>query len=67
MLWTFIKGLEKDMQMQHTAFVQRVSGLQPFVPKRYQSVKLFDTKAMARYFRSESLVYLRGIAYLSHK
>ena len=66
-LWTFIKGLEKDMQMQHATFVQGVSGLQPFVPKRYQSVKLRVANAVARYSRSEILVYWRGIAYLSHK
>ena len=48
-LWTSINGLEKDMQMQHATFVQGNSGLQPFVPKRYQSVKLCVTNAMARY------------------
>ena len=66
-LWTFIKGLEKDMQMQHATFLQGVSGLQPFVPNRYQSVKLRVANAIARYSRSEILVYLRGIEYLSHK
>ena len=66
-LWTVIKGLEKDMQMQHTTFVLGVSGLQPFVPKRYQSMKLRVENAIARYSLSEILVYLRGIAHLSHK
>ena len=33
-LWTFMVGLEKDMQMQHATFVHGVSGLQPFIPKR---------------------------------
>ena len=47
-LWTF-RGLEKDMRMQHATFVQGVSGLLPFVPKRYQSVKLRVTNAVARY------------------
>ena len=46
-LWTFIKRLEKDMQMQHATFVEGVSGLQPFVPKRYQSVKLRVANAVA--------------------
>ena len=55
------------MQMQHAAFVQGVSGLQPFVPKQYQSIKLRVANAIARYSRSEVLMYLRGIAYLSHK
>ena len=55
------------MQMQHATFVQGVSGLQPFVPKRYESLKLRVANAVARYSRSEILVYLRGIAYLSHK
>ena len=52
----FTKGLEKKMQMQHAALVQGVSGLQPFVPKRYQWVKLRIAYAMARYSRSEILV-----------
>ena len=55
------------MQMQHAAFVQGLFGLQPFVPKRYQLVKLRVANAMARYLRSEILVYLRGIAYFLHK
>ena len=55
------------MQMQHATFLQGVSGLQSFVPNRYQSVKLGVANAIARYSRSEILVYLRGIAYLSHK
>ena len=55
------------MQMQHATFMQGVSGLQPFVPKRYRSVKLLVANAMSRYSRSEILEYLRGIAYLSHK
>ena len=38
-----------------------------FVPKRYESLKLRVANAVARYSRSEILVYLRGIAYLSHK
>ena len=63
----FIKELEKDMQMQHATFVQGVSGLQQFVPKRYQSVKVCVANAMARNLRIEILVYLRGIAYLLHK
>ena len=64
-LWTFIKGLEKDTQ--HATFVQGVSGLQPFVPRRYQAMKLRVANATARYSRSEILVYSRGIENLSHK
>ena len=53
------------MQMQHATFVQGVSGLQPFVPKRYQLVKLCVANAIAQYLSSEIfLMYLRGIAYL---
>ena len=66
-LSTFIKGLERDMQMQHATYLQGVSGLQPFLPKRYQSLKLRVENAIARYSVSEILVYLRGIASLSHK
>ena len=55
------------MQMQRATFGQGVSRLQPFVPKQYQSLKLRVENALAWYLCSEILVYLHGIAYLSHK
>ena len=64
-LWTFMKGLAKDMQMQRTAFLQGVSGSQPSIPKRYQALKQRVQNAVERYSLSEILIYLRGIAYLS--
>ena len=54
------------MQMQPAAFMQGVSGLQLFVQKRYQSMKLRVANATTRYSFGEILVHLRGIAYLSH-
>ena len=65
-LWTFMKGLEKDMQMQRTSFLQGISGSQPSVPKRYQRLKQRVQNAVARYSLSDILVYLRGIAHLSY-
>jgi len=55
------------MQMQLTAFLQGVSGLQPLAPKRYQTLKRRIENAVARYSFSEILIYLRSIAYLSYK
>ena len=52
------------MQMQHSTFLQGASELQPLVPKRCQSLKLRVKHAIARYSRSEILVYLHGIVYL---
>jgi len=66
-LWTFMKGLEKDIQMQLTAFLQGVSGLQPLAPKCYETPKRRVENAIARYSFSEILVYLPSIAYLSYK
>ena len=66
-LWTFMKGLEKDIQMQLMAFLQAVSGLQPLAPKRYQTLTWRVENTVARYWFSEILVYLRSIAYLRYK
>jgi len=52
-LWTFMKGLEKDMQMQLTAFLKGVSGLQPVAPKSYLTLKRRVENAVARYSFSE--------------
>jgi len=60
-----MKGLEKDMQL--TAFLQGVSGLQPLAPKRYQTLKRPVENAIDRYLFSEILVCLRRIAYFSCK
>jgi len=50
-----MKGLEKDMQMQLTAFLQGVSGLQPLALKRYETLKRVEY-AVARYSFNEILV-----------
>ena len=65
--WTFMKGLEKDMQMQPTVFLQDVSGLQPLATKRYETLKWWVENAVAWYSFSEILVYLLSIAHLLYK
>jgi len=62
-----MKGLEKDMQMQLKAFLQGLSGLQPFAPKRHQTLKQRVEHTVSRYLFSVILAYLRSIAYFSHK
>ena len=65
-LRTFMKGLEKDIQMQPTAFVSGVSGLKPFAPERYQTMKRPVEIALAPCLFSEISVCLHSIAYLSY-
>ena len=65
-LWTFFKGIERDIQMQRTSLLQGIAGSQPSVPKRYQTQKTRVKNAVERYSSSEVLVYLRAIVYLSH-
>ena len=65
-LWTFIQGIEKDLQMQRAAFLQGIAGTQPSIPKRYKELKLRVQNTVDRYLSSEILVYLRAIAHISH-
>jgi len=62
-----MKGLEKDMQMQLTAFLQGVSDLQPLALKRYQTLKRRVENVVAPYSFSEILVCLHSIAYFLYK
>jgi len=65
-LWTFMKGISKEMQMQRTKFLQGISGLQPTVHKRYTILKQRVQNAVGRYSMSEILIYLRSIVHLSY-
>ncbi|CAK8689672.1 unnamed protein product [Clavelina lepadiformis] len=65
-LWTFIQGIEKDLQMQRVTFLQGMAGTQPSIPKRYKALKLRVQNTVDRYLSSEILVYLRAVADISH-
>ena len=54
------------MQMQRATFVQGISRLQPFILKRYQSLKLGVENEIAQCSQSDILVCLRGTTHFSH-
>jgi len=60
-----MQGIEKDLQMQRSAFLQGIAGAQPSVPKRYKELKVRVQNTVHHYLSSEILVYLRAIAHLS--
>jgi len=65
-LWAFMKGIEKDVQMQRAAFHQCIAGSQIAIPKRYRESNVRVQNAVDRYMSSEILVYLCAIVHLSH-
>jgi len=65
-LWAFMKGIEKDVQMQRAAFHQCIAGSQIAIPKRYRELNVRVQNAVDHYMSSEILVYLRAIVHLSH-
>jgi len=38
--WTFLHGIERDLQMQRAAFLQRIAGAQPYHSKPYKELKV---------------------------
>jgi len=66
MLWAFMKGIEKDVQMQRAPFHQCIAGSQIAISKRYRELNVRVQNAVDRYMFSEILVYLCAIVHLSH-
>ena len=57
-LWTFVQGIEKDLQMQRASFLEEIAGTQPSVSKRYKELKVRVQNTVDRYLPSEILVQL---------
>jgi len=53
MLWAFMKGIEKDVQMQRATFHQCIAGSQIAIPKRYRDVNVRVQNTVDRYMSSE--------------
>jgi len=39
-LWTFVQGIEEDLQMQCALSLQEIAGAQPSVPKQCKELKV---------------------------
>jgi hypothetical protein len=66
-IWSFLTGLQRDIQKQKAVFLQAVSGVQIIAAKRYRTLNARVQRAVASYGRAEVLTYLRAMAHLSHK
>ena len=61
-----MQGMQKDMHMRKTLFLQEIGGMEPAAPKRYRNLKEKLKKITECYSSSEILVYLCSIAHISH-
>ena len=66
-LWSFLTGLQRDMQKQKSVYLQGVSGVENLAEKKYRALNDRVRRAVASYGRAEVLTYLKGMAHLSYK
>lgn len=65
-VWTFMAGLERDMQLQKSTFLQAATGTVHPSRKKYRILNDRVMAAVAAYGRADILTYLRAISHLSH-
>ena len=65
-VWTFVTGIQRDIQRHKALFLQATTGVAHPSAKKYRSLNDRVARAVASYGRADVLVYLRSIAYLSH-
>lgn len=65
-VWTFLDGIDRDIQKQKTLFLHGTAGMQHPQTKKYRQVNERVRLAIAAYGRAEILTYLRSIAHLSY-
>jgi len=65
-VWTFLGGQKKDMQQQKTLFMQGNAGVVHKSSRKYRMLNERVVRAVSTYGRSEVLVYLPAIAFLSY-
>ena len=64
-VWTFISGIQRDIQRQKALFLRATTGVSHPSAKKYRALNDRVARAVGAYGRAEVLVYLRLIAYLS--
>lgn len=65
-MWSFLTGIQQDIQKQKAALLQSATGVQTLPRKRYRQLTERVQRAVANYASTEILTYLRAIAHLSH-
>lgn len=66
-LWTFLDGILKDIQKQKSSFLQGIAGVSQAPRKKYNEIRERVRRAVNLYLRSNVLLYLSAIAYVSNK
>jgi len=65
-VWTFIRGIQRDIQHQKGLFLQATTGITHLSAKKYRVLDDRVTRAVAAYGRAEVFVYLLSTAHISH-
>ena len=65
-VWTFLTGLQRDMQLQKSNFLQGATGTVHPSRKTYRKLNDRVLAAVAAYGRTDILTYIRAISHLSH-
>jgi len=65
-VWTFMAGIQRDMQLQKSTYLQAATGTVHPSRKTYRKLNDRVTAAVAAYGRNNIMTYLRGISHLSH-
>ena len=65
-LWTFVSGIQKDMQLQKARFLQATAGVENLGRKKYRKLTERIQRVITGYGQAEILLFLRSIAHLSH-
>jgi len=63
-VWTFMLGIQRDIQQQKGLFLQATTGITHLSAKKYRVLDDRVTRAVAAYWRAEVFVYLLFTAHL---
>lgn len=65
-LWSFMQGVQKDIERATATFLHGVTGIEHPSKKKYRKLHERVQRAVASYGRAEILIYLRAMSHLSH-
>lgn len=65
-MWSFMTGIQRDMQKQKATLMQGVAGVERQSTKNYRQLNDKVKRAVAGFGRTEILTYLHAIAFVSY-
>lgn len=66
-LWTFLKGIQRDMATQKATYLQQVAGVVQPARRQFRDITDRMRRVTAGYGSSDIETYLRAVAHLSHQ